>query len=78
MTIDATHEQTEECSDGKGLLESATVGRCNLQEAEDDHVVDHGLLPYITVTDETQKQPSIERSNTVSVMAVVTEALLRS
>lgn len=55
IAIDTAHEKTKQTSHGEELLEGCAVDGGDLQDAEDDHVEDHGPLATILVTSETEE-----------------------
>ena len=55
VTVDATHKQAEETPDGEELLEGGAVDGGDLEQAEHDHVDDHGPFATELVTGKAEE-----------------------
>lgn len=79
VTVDTTHEKTEETSDGQELVECLGVNGGDLEKTENDHVDNHG--PFATKlvsretedgsTDGAEKQSKGDGSGDVGVGSVI-------
>jgi hypothetical protein len=54
VSVDTSHEETEETSHSQELLESCSVDGSNLKKTQDDHVENHGPLSTKLVSSYTE------------------------
>lgn len=78
ITIDTTHEETEETSHSKKLLVGDTVDCSDLEKTKDDHVGNHGPLssPFVTSktedggTDGTEEEGKGDGGGDIGLLAI--------